>query len=399
MSASNPSLPTPLPSPAKAFQRGFSLIELLIAVLLTSLLMAGMFNVFKATASSFQTGLETLGMQRSARWGLNLLQEEILDAGYLLPARIMNNMVIGATAQPPVLMQATDYTPAGATAPVDELQFIMDVPLGVEGTLNTAVPENGTILKLDIPSGGSLIKADDVAFIQDSSSAFMLVSSISASNEVTLKIAGDDYKAFTNTMGDDTANAGGMVDARMQKPHNISAPVTFIRPNQVVRYTVVPRALDPGDPAAMVPCLVRQTRPLATDPGTIWKPDFAVVQADEQILLEGVTGFRVDWSLDGGKNWIIKDGLSDGTWDKTREFIDKIIKDHTSKFVKQSKGVDDGGDPFYFNYLPVLIRLDVETRSRIQRTEYNATNPNAAAYRTRRETLMLSPRNFALGHP
>jgi prepilin-type N-terminal cleavage/methylation domain-containing protein len=371
---------------------GFSLVELLVAVVLVSLLMAGMFNIFRSTASNFQTSIETLGMQRNARWGLTVLQDEVLNAGFLLPPRIVSQLSTDPSAQPPVYMGPTTYTPDGATEPVDEIQFVMDLPLNIQGTLSADVDAYKDTLSVDIPSGSSLLQADDIMFIQDSASAFLLVDSADAS---TVKIkTGTSADAY----GDDTSK-GGLIDFSLHSPHKLGATVTFIRPLQVIRYTVVPRKLDPSDPDAVVPCLVRQMQPLTGNAGAIWAPDPATPVAGEQIILEGVTGFKVDWSLDGGKAWLIRDGLSSGAWTDTRTYVDKVIKDSTNRFVKQSKGVDDPSDPFWPNYLPVLMRIDVETRSRIRRTEYNPSDPTASAYRTRRETLMLSPRNFALGRP
>jgi prepilin-type N-terminal cleavage/methylation domain-containing protein len=376
---------------------GFSLVELLVAVVLVSLLMAGMFNIFKSTASNFQTSIETLGMQRNARWGLTMLQDEVLNAGFLLPPRVLPQISVDPAAQPPVYMGPTDYTPDGATEAVDEVQFIMDLPLNIQGTLTDDVEAFKDTIPVNIPSGASLIQAGDIMFIQDSASAFLVVESASATS-VKFKTSTSSAGGFVDAYGDETSQ-GGLIDFKLYNAHKKGATVTFIRPLQVVRYTVVPRKLDPSDPDAVVPCLVRQMRPLVGNAGEIWAPPSGTPQAIEQIILEGVTGFKVDWSLDGGKTWIIKSGASGGKWNETRAYIDQTIKDSTNPFVRQSKGVADPSDPFWPNYLPVLMRIDVETRSRIKRTEYNPTDPTASAYRTRRETLMLSPRNFALGRP
>jgi hypothetical protein len=156
---------------------------------------------------------------------------------------------------------------------------------------------------------------------------------------------------------------------------------------------VVPRKLDPSDPTVDIPCLVRQMRPLSGNPG-LWAPAAATPVADEEILLEGVTGFQIDASLDGGKTWLVQDGLAgDKKWSTIRTAIDTAIKASKSPFVIQARGVDN---PKWAAYTPILFRIDLETRTRIQRSEYSKTGPTTAAFRTRRETLMLSPRNFAL---
>jgi hypothetical protein len=55
-------------------------------------------------------------------------------------------------------------------------------------------------------------------------------------------------------------------------------------------------------------------------------------------------------------------------------------------------------DPFWFNYVPVLLKIDITTQTLLKRTEY-AKAANQAEYRTRRETILISSRNFALGAP
>ena len=75
---------------------GFSLVEMLVALVFVSLLMAGMFNVFAAITSSFVNQAESMAVQQKARWGLSLLQDEVLQAGYLMPVRIPEGMVAGA---------------------------------------------------------------------------------------------------------------------------------------------------------------------------------------------------------------------------------------------------------------------------------------------------------------
>lgn len=376
------------PSPSK----GFSLVELLVAMVFLSILMAGMFRIFAASLSNSMTANESINIQRAARWGLTLLQDDILQAGYQVPPRLMTIIDTSATAQPPILMQATTYTPPGSTRAVDELQFIMDIPLEVQGTLAADVAVGATTVAVTIPYGASLIQPGDVMFVQDSNWELLKISTASSSAITIDTSAG----AVVNALGDDRES---LVRTAFGGLHKNKAPFAVLRQEQVVRFTVVPRSLDPGDATATTPCLVRQSRPLSVSPATIWAPTTTAVPAapaTEEILLEGVTDFRVDWSLDGGKTWIR--ATAGDIWNGIRTAVNTALTGSSSPFVKQAGGLSNPADPFWLNYSPLLIRIDVETRTRIQRSEYDATG-TAAAFRTRRETLMLSPRNFALGRP
>lgn len=382
-------------------RRGFSLVELLVALVFTSLLMAGMFKIFQASTSTFATAAETLGIQRDARWGLNLLQEEVLQAGFLLPpytTPLINPT--SSTAQPPLMMQKTAYTPTDATAPVDELQMIVDMPMNLSGTLTKDTAIGDTTLNVSLPAGSADIKEGDVLLMQDSNWELFTINAADASaGTVTIEPESPSaplQDAYGNQLQPFRHES-------VQFAHRSTGEFAIYRPMTVVRYTVVPRKLDPSDPTATVPCLVRQRRPLKTDPNSIWNPDLDTPQttspADEQILLQGVTGFRVDWSFDGGKTFIRAAGSGDD-WDSIRSTVDKILTTSTSPVVLQSKGVSNLDDPYWVRYTPIIIRIDVTTRTRLKRTEYTAnldpSNP-VASYRTRTETLMLSPRNFALG--
>lgn len=376
---------------------GFSLVEMLVALVFVSLLMAGMFNVFAAITSSFVNQAESMAVQQKARWGLSLLQDEVLQAGYLMPVRIPEGMVAGATSQPPILMQQTTYTPPGGSSAVDEFQMVYDIPLNIQGTATkpVAIGDNSIVLK--IPSGGAGIQAGDLLFVQDS--AWELLSVIDTSGTgtaITINIQGDPTALLDPNYG---TPLNPMVHASFEKVHLVGAPVTVIRPLQIVRYTVVPRALDPSDPTNLIPCLVRQSRPLAGNATTIWAPVLNTLVAGEQVLLENVVGFAMDWSLDGGKTWL-RAGGAGNTWATIGAALDTKLKASTSPLVKQAGGGFNAANPMWMNYAPLLIRLDLTTRSEIQRSEFNtAPGAPALAYRTRRETMFFSPRNFALGAP
>jgi hypothetical protein len=53
------------------------------------------------------------------------------------------------------------------------------------------------------------------------------------------------------------------------------------------------------------------------------------------------------------------------------------------------------GDSRWFRHIPVLLRVNVTTRTVRERPEYSATG-NVLAYKEQTQTLMLLPRHFGL---
>ena len=63
---------------------GFSLVELLVALVFTMVLMAGMANVYKASLSAFYTSGESISSSRRNRMSVDLLVEDLNRAGMFL---------------------------------------------------------------------------------------------------------------------------------------------------------------------------------------------------------------------------------------------------------------------------------------------------------------------------
>lgn len=404
MSVSDPRKAAP-----RTLQIGFSLVELMVALALTGLLMAGMAKIFAASANQFATSSEVFGIQRSARFALLQLQETLAQAGYLMPPRKVTEVI--GSGQPPLKIETLQLSGASqikyndGTADIvlpnpDELQMVMDIPLPIQGYLTTTVdPDAGGFvnneLTVTIAQGGSELKVGDVAFIQDSAWEMFKIQAITAAAPTyTLTLA--DNSTLLNAYGNDTS--ASLISPFIQNRHLgkdagtlTGASVTFIRPLQVVSYTIQSMNLDPSSNTASVPCLVQRTKGLT---------DATFSAANTQIVVEGVTSFQVDWSLDSGKTWIRKaNSLTTSNWAAIQTATNTVLTASTSPLTKLLVGgMNSTADPFWFNYIPVLIKVDVETRSRLKRTEYSNT-ANTADYRTRRETILISPRNFALAQP
>ena len=412
----------------KAQLAGFSLVELLVSLVFISILMIGMLRVFSSSLSSFVSITESTNIQRSSRWGLQRMQDDLFQLGYLMPPRVVTDLIGNpdhdalAIGTAPAQLTYLDSNKNPITVPTfpDILDMVMDVPLEARGTLASSPGVGGNQVVVTVPFGASDIKTGDIAFITDSAWEVFKISDPKVGVDgvtVTLTIA--NVLTVLDAYGNDQGN---VISPTVGKTHFKTAPVEFIRPLQVVRYSLQPMNLDPANDDAQVPCLVRQVKALAD-------PAFTTTVPKPEIIVEGVTGFALDLSLTGGNTWIRKDAkhtaFDSGSSGTPFTWIGQI-KDDTQKvftslggsnpFIKTlsdyTTGLSSTVDPFWFNYVPVLIKIDLETRTRIRRTEYidplkggldDPANPtfkdDEDGYRTRRHTLLVSPRNFSLGKP
>ena len=123
----------------QARRRGFSLVELLVALVFTMVLMAGMANVYKASLSAFYTSGETISSSRRNRMSVDLLVEDLNQAGMFLTDLSVPPAVSEAM---PTFLILPNMAVSGAgsddPATADELYFYLDQPLPFEGTVSSA---------------------------------------------------------------------------------------------------------------------------------------------------------------------------------------------------------------------------------------------------------------------
>src|SRR5664279_4508143 len=136
-------------------ERGFSLVELLVALVFTMVLMAGMANVYKASLSTFYTSGEALSNLRRNRMSVDLLADDI-NAACLYLLDLSNPPVVSAASPPfyilPNMPIATAVAPDPTTA--DELYFYVDQPLPFEGTMGgPAAPTERTAAEMVLAAG------------------------------------------------------------------------------------------------------------------------------------------------------------------------------------------------------------------------------------------------------
>ena len=373
----------------RPLQQGFSLVEMLVAMLFIGVLSAGMLRIYSTNLAGFQRVNDMIGSQRRGRWALASLQDDVSSIGYF--AFVPYNQPTGYTVAPgsqepfmilpsPTKVIVTGPDPAdpggklveAALVPnPDEVQFVGDLPLSIQATL--AAGSGGAALSVNVLSGSlSDVQAGDVAAILDAGFEQVQVSAASG-NSFTVSAVGAAMASISQS--------GGYALSPSLSTHAAGTPVAFFRPNIVTRYSIQALALDPSNAGITLPCLIRQQAPYPNG-GTLI--DWSGVQAE--LIAENIDGFTVNLSFDGGTTWLRNGSAS---WE------DIVVKMAAQTPGGRSVTPRDANDPLWFRTFPCLVRMDVVSRSAAPRSG-NATAVNQAAYVRRTQTLMVTPRNFGL---
>ena len=291
-------------------------------------------------------------------------------------------------------------TPANETLTFDELQFVTDQMLPISARLSAATTDAASITVTSTLGDLSLLKAGDFAVVLDPAHEIVRVkgSAYSGSTAVVALEA--------TSLQDPTTGAFlGAFGTLRSLSHQVGADVVFIRPNQVVRYTLMPLALDPSNTALTVPCLVRDQTAYPTGGALIAWPAATASQATlatagpggapvvRTVVAENVTGLRFDLSANQGQTW-----TRGNSWSATLTNLNAQLASLASANpgIGYVSSAQDPANPLWYRAAPLLIRTDLTTRTLVRRAEYAAT-ANTLAYRTRTQTILVQPRNFGFG--
>lgn len=396
--------------------RGFSLVEVVVALAFISLLMAGMLRVYGSAIQGFSTANETIKAQRDNRWALQAVQDDLQAAGYYFPIRPVMGGIdnVNSGNQNPLLLLpgrtlvnkyiADPNNPAAAptneTLTFDELQLMTDQLLPISARLSVATTTSNSLTVTATLGDFSLLKDGDFAVILDPASDMVRVKGGSYSG-TTAAIALE-----ASSLQDPTTGAFlGAFGTLRNLTHQVGAEVIFIRPNQVVRYTILPLPMDPSNTSATVPCLVRDQTNYPIGGALIDWPAATASQAAlasagpggapvvRTVIAENVTGLRFDLSANQGQTWV-----RGNTWAATLTNLNAQLATLASANpgIGYVSSAQDPATPLWYRAAPLLVRTDLTTRTVLRRAEYSA-GANVLAYRTRTQTIILQPRNFGFG--
>ncbi len=390
---------------------GFSLVELLVALVFTMILMAGMATVFKSSLTTFYTSGEKLASIRRNRSALDLLYDDLNAAGMYLTN--LSDPPTNITANNPAFYILPNMPIANASADgpatADELYFYLDQPLAFGATLvSTGTSSGGARTAAELVLGNEAPTASDNTFTIECGDPvyaervkpgqhFIFKDFFEALFIETATQKTDEKSQVIITTGSDpvaSITGAGPTGAPSKSQHVIEASgepgagIVFFMPAQMVRYSIQMRNLDPAAGSVHnTPCLIRQQA--AYDPA-----GFPAAGVTTEIIAENVTGFKVYLSANSGQTWAgygqSYTGLSGG-WENG---IQNDLNTQLST-VGRTGYRTTTGDSNWFRSIPTAVRLDVTTRSATKREEY-ATTPATTAYKQHTQSLVLMPRHFGL---
>jgi hypothetical protein len=405
-------------------QTGFSLVELLVAVMFIGILMAGMANVFKTSVSTLATSSEGISSARRNRMSIDLLYDDLNTVGlyitdlssapllsasnpafYILP----NVAVPGASPDPTV----------GDPQTADQLFFYLDQPLPFEGTLvdtggggtNSARNASQAVMDgvaLTVADGtftvdcgtasyASMVRAGYSVVIKDSWEILFVQGAPSVSgSKVTFTLGTSPSMAMTGV---------GSSGAPSKTKHILQSGVLFYQPAQMVCYSVQMKLFDPQK-ATGVPCLVR-------DQGTWDSSGFVADPALQTIVAENVDGFKAYLSVNSGLSWAglyaaysgapgygsagypSASGLATGWTNGIQNDLNTQLSTSGGN-AGRAGYTTTAGNPNWIRDIPTLVRLDITTRTATRRAEYSATPLTTTAYKDFTQSLVIVPRHSGL---
>jgi prepilin-type N-terminal cleavage/methylation domain-containing protein len=113
-------------SDLRARNNGFTLLELLAAIFITAILMAGLYSVFVSQQVAFSAQEQIAELNQNMRAAMDLMTREIRLAGYKKSGAIFNGI---AAAQPTTIRILADLDQNGDTiGPNEDITYSYDGP-------------------------------------------------------------------------------------------------------------------------------------------------------------------------------------------------------------------------------------------------------------------------------
>lgn len=415
-------------TPARA--RGFSLVEMMVALVFTMLLMAGMASVFKASLSTFFTSGEVTSSARRNRMSLDTLKNDINTAAMYLvnlntpPTTNSNFPPIYILPNMPIMQTNGTSTPASAANSLDpttsdQLVFYADEPLPFEGTLasgpsGTTAPRSANTL---VQNGLAPSQSDFTYYVDCQNAAYAKlvqagqnfifkdnfdVGYIASAPEISDGTSSKSRVKLVNSASGNAAMTGqgngSGLPSRFQ--HVEKSGVVFVLPAQLILYQVkmLQLDMDPNKPNG-IPCLVRDQynyNDVVAANGFVGPTP----TVPEQIITENVQGFKVYMSCNAGQSWAGLGSTLAGWsgWSGANTGIRALLDAQLATTGRPGYTTTENTEQ-WFRSIPTLVRCDVTTRTAASRTEYSKTPTSttpAAAYKQMTQSLVFVPRHSGL---
>lgn len=398
------------PPDATSAAPGFSVVELLVALVFTALLMAGLAAVFKSSLGDYVASAEATSGRRQNNLALDVLVDD-LDLTGMTPSSLLAPPAATTTANPPfVITPNVAFGNTNVANPVSDQLFLYydqvlpyPVTMGTRMTGTAEAVAAGATLATAMNGGNNItLNFNDPDQASLAATAFtqatvpggpgMLV--LLPSTGLTMTIT-----SFTHTPSDPSVTITFSSTTTISNAAPAGSTIYLIVPGQYIRYSIQPRPLDPSNPTAYTPCLVRDQIAYPGAGAADWTSPIS-----STIVANDVTAFHVGLSANGGQAWA---GMTGTAWNTTTaswpNLTNATADPNTVAFNTQLAGVNASvtagtglnSQTFWFRNFPTLVRVDLTTRSLNARTEF-ATAVNTAAYKYQTRSLIITPKHFGL---
>jgi type IV pilus assembly protein PilW len=327
-------------------QQGFTLVELMAAVLITVVIVAATMTTVVTSNRANVVNTQVADTQQNVRLAIDLLGRDIKLAGFnynatdpMTAAVGTCNATVGAI-QKPVGLLPQDQAPAGADTGPDAVAMVL--PVSTPGwTLTAAVggtPNNKTF--------------DNAISLSAAAITEMTASPNGLALESTISIGGAISKTVKSITGTTIGFGGSFIDGQFP----IGTPVYLM---QCVRYQVVANA--PATCGSDTPCLVRNGVPLVDgveDMQITYACDGCNQAAPNPLFPDGIVDDQDGSSASGFPTFTQGDFISNSAWAISPGTPDKIRMAQVSLVVRPTKsdeGLDEKGTRAANTTGPVIV--------------------------------------------
>jgi len=356
-------------------ERGFSLVELLVALVFTGILMAGMATVFKSSINVFSTSGERMGSHRRNRATIDLLSDDLNNAAQFLtqmdsiPAWVSLTQPCFAitpgtsfTASDQLVMAYDEVVPCDATATFGNM--VNQDQMVSTGALSTALPTL-TLTFADLDQA-KLLKQGQFIIFKDAYEP-KVVGNVGTPTSTSVTVPLD--ATMTDAKGAATGNTG----ASFSVVHGTTKAL-IVNSQQTITYRIETRQLDPEN-AAGIPCLIRDQNGTTT------------------IVAENVNRIKVAVSLDQGVSWYPNLGAQEVLdWSGITAKINSYLATNGRQNFQTINGLAS-----WVREVPMLVRVDVTTLTSKARSDYSADGQSLQK-KEMTQSLILMPRYFGLSY-
>lgn len=195
--------------------RGFTLVELLIAVTLSAFLLAAVYRVFNTSENSQSLGLDLAETQQNARIALATLENDLREAGRGIPPHVQSPILVASQYR---ITYVRDDNNNGAVNLGETVTYFLDPNTSALAVSSTPNPRDMVLRRLvsdasnphadPIPGYGEIVASGITQQVNDDGTTDVPMFMYFDSNGVPLLSAGDSdpYSSFYGyTVSDSTA--------------------------------------------------------------------------------------------------------------------------------------------------------------------------------------------------